>query len=139
VALGGTEYFQSQKIHCECCSSRSHKNGSITYFHQAILPVIVAPQPPQVIALAPAMITPQDGHEKQDGEVAAAKRWISAYAARLQSQPITLLGDDLYSHQPLCEHCLQHQLGFIFTCLPESHPALYDWLGYWEANGEVKT
>ena len=32
-----------------------------------------------------------------------------------------------------------HQLSFIFTCLPESHVALYDWLGYLEANGEVKT
>lgn len=139
VALDGTEYFQSQKIHCECCSSRTHKTGSVTYFHQAILPVIVAPGQPQVIALAPEMITPQDGHEKQDCEVAAAKRWISAYAVRLQPQPITLLGDDLYSHQPMCEHCLAHQLGFIFTCLSESHPALYDWLGYLEANGEVKT
>jgi hypothetical protein len=39
----------------------------------------------------------------------------------------------------MCEHCLQHHLSFIFTCLPESHPALYDWLNYLEANGEIKT
>lgn len=139
VALDGTEYFQSQKIHCQCCSSRTHKNGNVTYFHQAILPVIVSPEQAQVIALVPEMITPQDGHEKQDCEVAAAKRWISAHSPRLQPQAITLLGDDLYSHQPLCEHCLQHQLSFIFTCLPDSHVALYDWLDYLEANGEVQT
>lgn len=139
VALDGTEYFKSQKIHCECCSSRTHKTGSVTYFHQAILPVIVSPQQTQVIALAPEFVTFQDGHDKQDCEVAAAKRWVSAHAAQLQPQPITLLGDDLYSHQPLCEHCLAHQLSFIFTCLPESHPALYDWLGFLEANGAVKT
>jgi len=138
VALDGTEYFKSQKIHCECCSSRTHKNGSVTYFHQAILPVIVAPTQAQVIALAPEFITPQDGHEKQDCEVAAAKRWMSAHRARLQPQPITLLGDDLYSHQPMGEHCLQHQCSFIFTCRPESHAALYDWLRYLEANGEVQ-
>lgn len=137
VALDGTEYFKSQKIHCECCSSRTHKNGTISYFHQAILPVIVAPAQTQVLALAPEFITPQDGHQKQDCEVAAAKRWISAHRARLQPQLITLLGDDLYSHQPMCEHCLQHQFSFIFTCLSESHAALYDWLGYLEANGEV--
>jgi len=139
VALDGTEYFKSQKIHCECCSSRTHKNGSVTSCHQAILPVIVAPTQTQVIALAPELITPQDGHQKQDCEVAAAKRWVSAHAARLQPQPITLLGDDLYSHQPMCEHCLQHQFSFIFTCLPESHAALYDWLSYLEANGAVQT
>jgi hypothetical protein len=139
VALDGTEYFKSQKIHCECCSSRTHRNGSVTYFHQAILPVIVSPTQSQVIALAPEFVTPQDGHDKQDCEVAAAKRWISQYAARFQPQSLTLLGDDLYSHQPLCEHCLAHQMSFIFTCLPESHAALYDWLGYLDANGEVKT
>jgi hypothetical protein len=139
VALDGTEYFKSQKIHCECCSSRTHKTGSVTYFHQAILPVIVSPTQSQVVALAPEFVTPQDGHDKQDCEVAAAKRWISQYATRFPPQSLTLLGDDLYSHQPLCEHCLVHQMSFIFTCLPESHGALYDWLGYLDANGEVKT
>jgi hypothetical protein len=139
VALDGTEYFKSQKIHCECCSSRTHKTGRVSYFHQAILPVIVSPTQAQVIALAPEFITPQDGHDQQDCEVAAAKRWISQYATRFPPQSVTLLGDDLYSHQPLCEHCVSHQMSFIFTCLSESHPALYDWLGYLDANGEVKT
>jgi hypothetical protein len=59
VALDGTQYFSSQTIHCECCSSRTHKNGTVTYFHSAILPVIVAPTQPQVISLAPEFLTPQ--------------------------------------------------------------------------------
>jgi hypothetical protein len=50
-----------------------------------------------------------------------------------------LLGDDLYSRQPTCQHCLDHNLNFIFVCLPTSHQTLYEWLGYLEANGEVKT
>ena len=73
IALDGTRYFDSHKLHCQQCSSRKHKNGSITYFHSAILPVIVAPGQAQVISLAPEFITPQDGYEKQDCEVAAAK------------------------------------------------------------------
>lgn len=60
VALDGTKYFRSQKIHCNCCSSRTHRNGTVTYFHRAILPpVIVAPTQAQVIALAPEFITPK--------------------------------------------------------------------------------
>jgi hypothetical protein len=43
VTLDGTEYFSSQCIHCDQCSHRHHKNGTVTYFHSAILPVIVAP------------------------------------------------------------------------------------------------
>lgn len=139
IALDGTEYFNSQKIHCQSCSSRTHKNGSVTYFHGAILPVIVAPKQSQVISLAPEFITPQDGHEKQDCEVAAAKRWVASHASTFVGQPITLLGDDLYSHQPMCEAILAAGMNFIFTCLPNSHTALYDWLSYLEEIGEVQT
>jgi len=139
IALDGTQYFDSQKLHCKCCSSRTHKNGTVTYFHSAILPVIVAPGQSHVISLAPEFITSQDGHEKQDCEVAAAKRWLKTHAPEFKGKPITLLGDDLYSHQPLCQDILKVGLDFIFTCLPTSHPALSDWLEYLCGIGEVKT
>jgi hypothetical protein len=139
VALDGTQYFSSQAIHCEQCSSRTHKNGTVTYFHSAILPVIVAPGQSPVISLAPEFITPQDGTEKQDCEVAAAKRWISNYASEFKNQPITLLGDDLFSHQPLIEDCLESGMNFIFTCLPESHITLYERLDDLHQLGEVRT
>lgn len=106
IALDGTRYFDSHKLHCEQCSSRTHKNGSVTYFHSAILPVIVAPGQSQVISLTPEFITPQDGCEKQDCEVAAAKRWIATHGGEFQGQSITLLGDDLYSRQPMCEEII---------------------------------
>ena len=139
IALDGTQYFASHNLHCKSCSSRTHKNGSVTYFHGAILPVIVSPEQTQVISLAPEFITPQDGHEKQDCEVAAAKRWIATHAPEFTGQPITLLGDDLYSHQPMCETILASGMNFIFTCLPDSHTALYDWLSYLDGIGEIKT
>lgn len=139
ISVDGTEYFSSQNIHCSCCSHRTHKNGSVTYFHQVITPVIVAPGNENVIALAPEFITPQDGHNKQDCEQAAAKRWITAHAHQFKDTPITLLGDDLYSKQPLCEQCLEQGFNFIFTCLPQSHKVLYEWLDYLDANGEVQT
>ncbi|AFY84403.1 transposase family protein [Oscillatoria acuminata PCC 6304] len=37
-------------------------------------------------------------------------------------------GDDLYSHQPLCQLLLDHQLDFILVCRPDSHTTLYDHL-----------
>ena len=55
-----------------------------------------------------------------------------------QGQAITLLGDDLYSRQPMCQHCLDAEMNFIFTCLPSSHSSLYEWLDYFEKNGEVQ-
>jgi hypothetical protein len=76
IALDGTWYHSSQKIHCACCSSLEHTNGQTTYYHSALTPVIVAPGRPEVISLRPEFITPQDGHTKQDCEIAAAKRWL---------------------------------------------------------------
>lgn len=139
VTLDGTQYYSSTQVHCDCCSSRTHKNGTVTYFHSAILPVIVVPSKPEVIALAPELITPQDGAEKQDCEINAAKRWLVKHAKGFDGQPLTLLGDDLYSHQPMCETTIAGGNNFIFTCLPESHKSLYDWLGYLERLGAVKT
>jgi hypothetical protein len=139
IALDGTQYFDSQALHCEHCSSRTHKNVTVTYFHSAILPVIVAPGQTQVISLAPEFISPQDGCEKQDSEVAAAKRWIAMHRAEFRGQPITFLVDDLYSHQPMCETILDAEMNFIFTCLPTSHITLYDRLRCLESRDEVKT
>jgi len=138
ICLDGTEYHSSSKISCECCSNRNHRNGKVTYSHTAILPVIAAPNCAEVISLPPEFVTPQDGHEKQDCETAAAKRWISKHRHLFQGQAITLLGDDLYSRQPMCRHCLDAEMNFIFTCLPSSHSSLYEWLDYLEKNGEVQ-
>jgi hypothetical protein len=139
ICLDGTGYHSSTKISCECCNTRNHKNGEITYSHTAILPVIAAPNCEEVISLPPEFVTPQDGHEKQDCETAAAKRWISNHHKLFKDQPITLLGDDLYSRQPMSQHCLDHGMNFIFTALPSSHISLYEWLEYVEKNGEIQS
>jgi hypothetical protein len=138
VALDGTQYFSSHSIHCAQCSHKQHSNGTVSYSHTVILPVIVAPGQSEVISLAPEFITPQDGQEKQDCEVNAAKRWIQRHATELQGQRVTLLGDDLYSHQPMCEAVLAAGMNFIFTCLPTSHPLLDEWLTSLEHFGEVR-
>lgn len=139
VALDGTDYHSSQKVSCPCCSKRESRNGQVTYSHKALLPVIVAPNQSAVVSLAPAFVTPQDGHLKQDCEQTAAKRWIASASAMFGDQRVTLLGDDLFSRQPMCEAAIESGFHFIFVCLPESHPALYDWVAFNAANGNLKT
>jgi hypothetical protein len=136
MALDGTEDFSSQEMHCAHCSPRTHANGRVTYFHQAITPVIVAPRTPAVITLAPEFITPQDGHAKQDCEQVAAKRWIARQTGRYQQ--VTILGDDRYCKQPFCELLRRHDDNFILVCKPESHPTLYEWLIGGEATGALQ-
>ncbi|MCK5188444.1 MAG: ISNCY family transposase [Methylococcales bacterium] len=139
VALDGTQYFVSSKIHCEQCSVKHHKNGTVTYSHTAITPVIVAPGNPRVIPLEPEFITPQDGHEKQDCENTACKRWLLQHGRRYSALGVTILGDDLYCKQPLCKAMLADGLNFILVCKPDSHKTLYEWVAGLEVTQGVHT
>ena len=135
--MDGTTYFSSKAIHCANCQHRTTAKGETTYYHTAITPVIVAPGRSQVISLAPEYIVPQDGHDKQDCERLAAKRWIKQQASQFKPDSVTLLGDDLYSNQPLCQVVLAEKFNFIFVCKPDSHQILYEWLASLAASEDI--
>jgi hypothetical protein len=139
VALDGTEYFSSKKINCPHCNCRNHRNGTTTYFHGCVTPIVVSPNQKQVINLEPEFIKKQDGRQKQDCENAAVKRWLNKNHQRSYVYPVTLLGDDLYAHQPICELALNQGYNFIFVCRETSHKTLYEWLEFLERSGEVTT
>jgi hypothetical protein len=139
VALDGVEYFSSEKIHCDCCSCQEFANGKIRYSHKMLTSVIVSPKQSSVIPLAPEFITPQDGHDKQDCELAAANRWLQREGQRLAAHNITILGDDLFSHQPFCEAVKAQNMHFILVCKEDSHATLYDWLADFERENQVET
>lgn len=141
IALDATWYFSSQakNLHCPHCSCIEHQNGTRTHFHSAITPVIVSPGHKQVVPLRPEFITPQDGHEKQDCEIAAAKRWLAANAARYGTGNDTILGDDIYAHQPFCRQVLLHGFHYLLTCKPASHTHLSGWVAALEEGREIHT
>lgn len=141
IALDATWYFssQSRNVCCPNCSCIEHAEGKTTHFHSAITPVIVSPGHSQVVPLRPEFITPQDGQVKQDCEIAAAKRWLAAHAARYGTGNDTLLGDDLYAHQPFCRQVLLHGFHFLFTCKPSSHTTLQQWVEGLEPGRQLHT
>jgi hypothetical protein len=61
IALDGTEYLTSSKIHCSNCSQRRRSNGGTEYFHTMLSATLVAPGHREVVPLAPEFIAPQDG------------------------------------------------------------------------------
>jgi hypothetical protein len=124
-ALDGVQYFSSDAIHCEHCTRRQKGNKTF-YTHSVIAPVLVAPGHDYVLSLEPEFITPQDGADKQDSEQAAMRRWIERHAHHFAPDRLTVLTDDLHSHQPACVWLRAHHCHFILVCLPESHPFLYE-------------
>ena len=123
--MDGTEYHSSYKVCCENCN-RKQKGEKTLCSHNVIAPVLVAPGRSEVISLEPEFIWPQDGSEKEDCEQNAIKRWIERNHKRFAPYTLTILADDLHSHQPTCELLLDKKINFILVCKESSHPALYE-------------
>jgi hypothetical protein len=146
IALDGTGYFSSDTIHCvNCLTKTDKKTGKVTYYHSALTPVLIKPGDEHVLSLPPEFILPQDGDTKQDCENKAAKRWLwqqGEYGRRLLStgSNVTILGDDLYSRQPVIKTIKAQKFSYILVCKRESHKWLYDWVDNLEIgeNKELK-
>lgn len=123
-SLDGTWYHSSEKIHCPNCTVYEYDDRTL-YAHLLVAAVLSVPGQAHVLALEPEFVVPQDGHDKQDCEQQAIKRWVKRNAKRFEPWSVTILADDLHSHQPLCELLLENKFHFILTCKPDSHPALY--------------
>ena len=135
IAFDGTEYHHSQSIYCENCNITRHRNGTVTYSHKAIMPVVVSPKNNTVISIEPEFIVPQDGNVKQDCEHEAMKRWLKKHHAHYRPLGVTVLGDDLYCDQPMCLAIREAGFNFILVCLPESHKTLYEWVDFLASGG----
>ena len=128
IALDGTEYFTSYNLGCRNCSTRLRSNGKVENFHAMLGASIVAPGSNHLLPLPPEFIRPQDGDQKQDCEIKAAKRWLKRVGPAVEEFRPVYLGDDLYCCQPACEAVLEAGGSFLFTCKPKSHATLYEYI-----------
>ncbi len=126
IAFDGTEYHCSQEIRCPNCSHRKRGKDKTEYFHAVLAATLVAPGHNRAVPLEPEFIVPQDGHDKQDCESRAVRRWLATHGRRYARLNAVCLGDDLFSRQPICEAVTEQGLRFLFVCKPESHPAIED-------------
>jgi hypothetical protein len=128
IALDGTEYYRSAKLHCPQCSTRARGGGRTEYFHSLVAATLVAPGHTRVVPLEPEFVVPQDGHDKQDCEIRAARRWLKAHGSRHAKLKPVYLGDDLSSRQPVCAAVRAAKGHFLFVCKPSSHPTIEEYL-----------
>ena len=82
VVLDGTQYFSSHHISCPQCSRQTHRNGTTTYSHRMLTPVLVAPHQNKVIPLPPEFIVPQDGHAKPRPIAPTRLRYLGTISTR---------------------------------------------------------
>ena len=140
LALDGTDTFSSESgIHCPACHVTRHSDGRVQHRHIAVTPALVAPEISRVIPLPPEFVVQSDGQGKQDCEIRAASRWIDLWGPHYAPRGITLLGDDLYAHQPFCQKVKEAGFHFLFTCKLSSHPTLAEWVDDFARNQTLGT
>jgi hypothetical protein len=128
IAWDGTEYFNSYKIGCSQCLTRKRSNGKTENYHTMLSATVVAPGHGKVVPLMPEFIAKQDGHEKQDCERVAVKRWFEKHGNRLKSLRPVYLGDDLFACDPVARMVTENGDDFIFTAKETSHKTLMDFI-----------
>ena len=126
VALDGTYYHSSKNISCKCCQTRKDKETEeVHYYHTVITPTIVHPNNKKVLPLMQEYISNADGKDKQDCEVNASKRWLDSFIVP-STDKVIILGDDLYSREPMIKKVLEQNHSYIFVAKQTSHKYLYE-------------
>ena len=128
VAIDGTGFFESKKIHCQHCLTRKHKNGSISYSHQALPAVIVHPNIKEVIPIGIEFIENKDGSTKNDCEANASKRLLADLRKNYPEENFIILEDSLSSNVPHVLELKKNNMSFILNAKPGNHKKLFEYI-----------
>lgn len=131
ITLDGSQYFTSEKIHCERCL-RTTKRGVVRYHHEILQAAIVCPDKRQVLPLAPEFIHNSDHDEAagsptvQDCELNAGHRAVQRIRSDHPRLPAIIVADSLYANGPFIERLRAARLSFLLVAKPKDHRSLYE-------------
>lgn len=126
ITLDGSQYFSSERVHCERCLRHRKDNGRMFYAHQVLQPALVQPGRREVLPLAPEFIRGHDGESKQDCETAAGKRVIARLREEHRQLPAIIVADALYTTAPFIRELRQKRFAYLLAVKPGSHRTLFE-------------
>src|SRR5262249_36774479 len=126
LLMDGTQYFNSDTIHCEGCLKKVHRDGSVSYSHQMLSAVLAHPDFKGMIPFAPEPIGNHDGQTKNDCERNAAARLLRRIHAEHPRLPLIVVEDGLASNAPHIRDLQALGMHFILGAKPGDHEFLYD-------------
>ena len=95
AAIDGVELFESTKKCCNRCLSREHRDGTIHYFHRAVVCATVGSNPH--IILGQEMLEPKkDSSDKNEGETTGGIRLIKKLYKEYHHFADIVVADALY-------------------------------------------
>jgi hypothetical protein len=111
VTLDGSQYFNSESVHCDLCLQRNRNDGQREYYHQIVQPDLVHPDLPQVMPLAP--------------EITAGRRAIERIRSEHPQLSMIIVADSLYACAPTIRHLKGQRFSFLLVAKPGDHKSLF--------------
>ena len=128
VSIDGTGQYSSDKVHCDNCCEKKHRDGHCSWYHHMLGAVIVHPEHKEVIPLAPEAIVKGDGAKKNDCERNAAKRLLTDLRREHPHLKVLVVEDSLASNHPHLSLLDSLKMNYIIGIKPGDHVFLFDWL-----------
>ncbi len=129
LSCDGVQHFSSKKISCPCCCLKTYQNGTSSYHHSMLCAVLVHPNKREVFLVDVEPIVQQDGVEKNDCELNAAKRLQknlkTNYETYQKQYNFLLVEDALYANAPHIEMLKSNGFNYLLNVKPDSHPILF--------------
>lgn len=127
-SLDGTGQFSSEKVSCECCCEKHHRNGRVEYYHHMLGAVLVHPEKREVIPLAPEPIVKGDGDSKNDCERNASRRLLIDLRREHPHLKVLIVEDGLASNFPHLTLLDSLNMQYIIGVKQGDHTYLFDWI-----------
>jgi hypothetical protein len=124
----GTGIFNSEKIHCQNCCVKHHKDGSVSYYHQVMSSVLVHPEQSIVLPMLMEPILKNDGDKKNDCEKNAGKRLLTSLRAMHSQLKMIVVEDGLHSNAPHIRLLNSLNYRYLIGAKPADHKWLFDWV-----------
>lgn len=128
ISVDGTGQYSSEKVHCENCCEKHHRNGHTEYYHHLLGAVLVHPDHREVIPLAPEPIVKGDGATKNDCERNASKRLLSTLRREHPHLKILIVEDGLAANYPHLSLLDSLTMSYVIGVKEGDHEYLFDWI-----------
>lgn len=139
MSMDGVKHFSSKNLHCDCCLTRRHRDGSITYQHQMLAAALVKPGKSEVFVADAEPIVQQDGYDKNDCERTAAKRLLSRMKDTFCSDSVVYAMDALYGCAPIIRQITEASptWRYVINAKEDGHKHLFNQFDQANEKGQV--
>ena len=121
LMLDGSDYFHATRLQCPSCLQRHDRVGEVHVRHAVVAGTLGKAGAHRVLPIDGEEVRNDDGQDKQDGEIKAAKRLIPRLRHEHSQRALIIGGDDLYCHEPFIVQRREHRMHHVLVCKPGSH------------------